>query len=208
MTKTITQLGKWLELKRAVSKKSGPTIISLFTDFVVPHGGQISLGSLVEAATLVGLSEPTIRSSVNRLIGEGWLVSKAMGRRSIYQFSVAALRRCTVASRRIYKNDETVWNGQWYFLIAQKWSIPPEKYEEFINDASWAGFGRVSDNVFIRPIYGDDTTRTDEYIHEWDSSVMGFTSKQDEPYFKKPIKDLVSHTWDLELVGVVSENGK
>ena len=81
----FTTIADWIKEREAASKKSGSLLITVFGDVVAPHGGAIALGSLVDAGGLAGISEQTIRSSVNRLITDGWLSSEAQGRRSIYR---------------------------------------------------------------------------------------------------------------------------
>ena len=73
MTNTFATIAGWIEERQAANRRSGSVLITLFGDVVVPHGGAVALGSLVEAGALTGISEQTIRSSVNRLVADGWL---------------------------------------------------------------------------------------------------------------------------------------
>ena len=93
MSSKFTTIANWIKEREASSKRSGSVLISLVSDFVVPHGGAVALGSLVEAGALTGISEQTIRSSVNRLVADGWLTTEAMGRRSICRFSESGQKR-------------------------------------------------------------------------------------------------------------------
>jgi DNA-binding transcriptional regulator PaaX len=64
MSKDTINIDDWVASRRSASRRSGSVLISLISDFVVPHGGAIALGSLVDAGACVGVSEHTIRSSV------------------------------------------------------------------------------------------------------------------------------------------------
>ena len=70
MTNTFATIAGWIEERQAANRRSGSVLITLFGDVVVPHGGAVALGSLVEAGALTGISEQTIRSSVNRLVAD------------------------------------------------------------------------------------------------------------------------------------------
>ena len=108
----FTTIADWIKEREAASKKSGSLLITVFGDVVAPHGGAIALGSLVDAGGLAGISEQTIRSSVNRLITDGWLSSEAQGRRSIYRYSESGAKRDRLAQPRVYQNANDLWDGE------------------------------------------------------------------------------------------------
>ena len=74
-----------------------------------------------------------------------------MGRRSICRFSDSGMKRYSMAAKRIYQNLNTDWSGEWHMIVSNNWMIEPERYSEHVRDILWSGFGRVSENVFIRP---------------------------------------------------------
>lgn len=59
--------------------RSTSLIITLFGDTVSPHGRTIWLGSLVQALAPIGVNERLVRTSVFRLVKEGWLEADRVG---------------------------------------------------------------------------------------------------------------------------------
>lgn len=174
-------------------------VVTIFFDVIKPHGGQVALGSLVEAAGLVGISEQAIRSAVNRLVTEGWLVSEALGRRSIFSLSDMGLQRSGVPLRRVYQCPDVTWSGLWNILIAKNWNLEHDTYLQVSNDLQWAGYGRVCDNVFIRPqMEGDNMLYCPGSILE--KEVVCFVGTEKQCPMNGTIKEVVGRAWDLSTV--------
>lgn len=201
MTTSFTTIAGWIEERQAANKRSGSVLITLFADFVVPHGGAVALGSLVEAGALMGISEQTIRSSVNRLAADGWLSTEAMGRRSICRLSETAQRRVNTAIPRIYQSANELWDGQWHLLVANNWKIEPENYTQYVRDLLWSGFGKISDNVFIRPDLGNEAACCEGDLKEAIlNSMVCFEGKAKGCVQESSIDELINKAWDLTTV--------
>ena len=194
----FTTIPDWLREREQASKRSGSFIITLFVDMVLPHGGSIALSSLVDACILAGISEQTTRSSVNRLIADGWLASEAQGRRSIYRLSEYGLQRWRSVESRIYQNITVPWNGKWLFLFPGSDAPLPVSV---VRDLSWTGFGCVSDRMFVRPCSTLQTSCCDEILlKDLPDRVTCFYSEASPCQEASGIKDFVSRTWNLPLV--------
>ena len=93
--------------------RANSLIITVYGDFIAPHGGTIWLGSLVRLVEPLGLNERMVRTSVYRLSQEQWLASRQIGRRSFYSLTASGRRRFEQAYRRIYFEHREEWNGEW-----------------------------------------------------------------------------------------------
>ncbi len=201
MPKGTINIEDWVDSRKSARRKSGSVLISLISDFVVPHGGAISLGSLVEAGACVGVSQQTIRSSVNRLVADGWLSTESMGRRSICRFSESGMKRYLMASKRIYQNFNTDWAGEWHMVVANNWMIDPDRYSEQVRDILWSGFGKVSENVFIRPKLAEKGLCCNwELPEDMPESMTCFTGIKKQCIPDTAIKAMIQRAWDLETV--------
>jgi len=159
------------------------------------------LGSLVEAGACVGVSQQTIRSSVNRLVADGWLSTESMGRRSICRFSESGMKRYLMASKRIYQNFNTDWAGEWHMVVANNWMIDPDRYSEQVRDILWSGFGKVSENVFIRPKLAEKGLCCNwELPEDMPESMTCFTGIKKQCIPDTAIKAMIQRAWDLETV--------
>ena len=76
-------------------------IITIYGDFIAPHGGTVWLGSFIRLVQALGLNERMVRTSVYRLSQEKWLVSQQLGRKSYYSLTTSGRRRFEHAYRRI-----------------------------------------------------------------------------------------------------------
>ena len=55
--------------------RANSLIITVYGDFIAPHGGTVWLGSFIRLMEPLGLNERMVRTSVYRLSQEKWLVS-------------------------------------------------------------------------------------------------------------------------------------
>ncbi|MCV6625793.1 MAG: hypothetical protein OIF38_06830, partial [Cellvibrionaceae bacterium] len=89
------------EFQKKRPLRGGSLIITVFGDSISQHGGSVWLGSLIDALEPFGMNQRLVRTSVYRLIQEGWLDSTQVGRRSYYRFTEFGLRQYQKAARRI-----------------------------------------------------------------------------------------------------------
>lgn len=85
-------------------------IVTLYGDALVPRGGEVWIGTLIETCGLVGISETLVRTAVSRLVSAGQLQGGRQGRRSFYRLTDAARAEFQAAARVIYgPADATGW---------------------------------------------------------------------------------------------------
>ena len=53
--------------------RGGSLIVTIFGDSLLPRGGAIALGSLIDLAAPFGLNERLVRTAASRLAKEGWI---------------------------------------------------------------------------------------------------------------------------------------
>jgi phenylacetic acid degradation operon negative regulatory protein len=51
-------------------------LVTVFGDGIEPHGGEVWAGSLLRLVEPLGMNERLVRTSLNRLVGEGVLVTR------------------------------------------------------------------------------------------------------------------------------------
>ncbi|MEZ5750849.1 MAG: PaaX family transcriptional regulator C-terminal domain-containing protein [Paracoccaceae bacterium] len=90
------------ELLDAVPLKAAGFIVTLYGDVVVPRGGEVWMGSIIDACARVGISETLVRTAVSRLVASGQLEGDRRGRRSFYRLSQAATAEFDAAAGLIY----------------------------------------------------------------------------------------------------------
>lgn len=125
-------------------------IVTVFGDAIAPRGGEIWLGDLIALMAPFGLSERLVRTCANRLAHEGWLDSRASGRRSYYRLTRRGEAVFAAAAKRIYARHGRPWDGTW-LLVHLIGDIAAGKRKDLRTELTWQGFGWLSPSVFIRP---------------------------------------------------------
>lgn len=91
-------------------------LVTIFGDSVVPAGGEIWLGDLIDLVDQFGFSERLVRTSMFRLGAEGWFEVERVGRRSRYRLTPWAMGEFAAAEARIY-GGSAAWDGQWTLVL-------------------------------------------------------------------------------------------
>ena len=79
-------------------------IVTLYGDAIVPRGGSLWIGSLIEIMALFGIDAGHVRTAVSRLSSDGWLSSTKQGRSSYYRLSHIGEDEFQRATQRIYSS--------------------------------------------------------------------------------------------------------
>src|SRR5256885_3621686 len=77
------------QLKREPSR-TGSIIITVFGDAIVPRGGSVWLGTLLEFFETLDIDSGVVRTAMSRLAADGWLERTKIGRNSFYRLGEKA----------------------------------------------------------------------------------------------------------------------
>jgi phenylacetic acid degradation operon negative regulatory protein len=125
--------------------RAGSLIVTLFGDALLPRGGAITLGSLIQLATPFGIKERLVRTAAARLAQDGWLETRRLGKRSEYRLTAGGRERFAEATQRIY-GPAPAWSGRWTLLV-----LPPlaaDSRATLRRELVWLGFGEISGGVY------------------------------------------------------------
>jgi phenylacetic acid degradation operon negative regulatory protein len=137
------------EFRSRPTLRAGSLITTVFGDSIAPRGGTVWLGSLIRAMAEFGINERLVRTSVFRLVKDGWLQSSQVGRRSFYSLSDEGRERFRAATHRIYGEPVTDWDGRWCLLLLS--NLDAGAKETLRRECGWLGFGALSANVLAHP---------------------------------------------------------
>ncbi|RDW14516.1 PaaX family transcriptional regulator C-terminal domain-containing protein [Paracoccus thiocyanatus] len=152
--------------------RSAGFIVTVYGDVVVPRGGVLWTGTLIEVCERVGISESLVRTAVSRLVAAHRLRGERLGRRSYYRLDASAQREFDQAAGLLY-GAEVPPRG-WQILHA------PDLAED---EARHQRMGHMGGAVFIRPDRGQpvppgalafraaDPPELDRIGQFWDLSV-------------------------------------
>ena len=137
------------EFRSRPTLRAGSLITTVFGDSIAPRGGKVWLGSLIEVLGAFGVNERLVRTSVFRLVQDGWLQSEQIGRRSYYSLTDEGRERFDQATHRIYGEPVTEWDGNWCLLLLS--GLETADKEQVRKECGWLGFGPMSANVLAHP---------------------------------------------------------
>ena len=130
--------------------QAGSLITTVFGDAILPRGGRVSLGSLIQLLQPLGVNERLVRTAVYRLVKEEWLQSEALGRKTDYMLTPSGRRRFDAASRQIYAADIPGWDRRWR-LILTLGELDLRLREQLRRALFWHGFGETATGSFVHP---------------------------------------------------------
>ena len=130
-----------LETPRAKS-----LIVTVYGDSLLPYGGQCWLGDLIALVAPLGLNERVTRTAVFRLVQDGILAAKRIGRRSRYTLTRIGRRQFDSAQSRIYASEPPARDGQWT-LIALSDQVTAAQRDALMRELIFQGFARLSSGL-------------------------------------------------------------
>lgn len=95
-------------------------VVTIFGDAIVPRGGEVWLGTLLELVGRLGVEANALRTAMSRLTAEGWLARTRIGRNSYYRLAPAGAAEFARATHRIYAAGPPGWSGAWLMLVAPR----------------------------------------------------------------------------------------
>jgi len=134
------------QLKREPSR-TGSIIITVFGDAIVPRGGSVALGTLLEFFATIDVDSSVVRTAMSRLTADGWFEREKVGRNSFYRLVQRERLTFDIATKHIYGPPATDWTGRFELLLIANGSDRDAAREALKN----AGFGTPLPGVWVAP---------------------------------------------------------
>ena len=134
------------QLKRETSR-TGSIIITVFGDAIVPRGGAVWLGTLLEFFKRLDIDGGVVRTAMSRLAADGWLERNKVGRNSFYRLADSGRQTFDIATRHIYDPPPSDWTGRFELLLIGN-AAERETTREALKNA---GFGSPLPGVWVAP---------------------------------------------------------
>ena len=134
------------QLKREPSR-TGSIVITVFGDAILPRGGSVWLGTLLEFFKGLDIDGGVVRTAMSRLAADGWLERSKVGRNSFYRLAGKGRRTFEAATQHIYDTPPSDWTGRFELLLIGSGEDRDASREALKN----AGFGSPLPGVWVAP---------------------------------------------------------
>jgi phenylacetic acid degradation operon negative regulatory protein len=166
----------------------------------VPHGGVVWLSGLIRLMAPFGMNERLVRTSVFRLVRDGWLTGESRGRRSRYRLTREGQRRFEQAHHRIYAPRVERWDGDWEIAVAPPDATTAPARAQLREELGWQGFGMLAPNVYVRPLHGDSALPRIVSAAGLASSVKAIRARDDPSLGGVSLAASVRTAWNIESI--------
>jgi phenylacetic acid degradation operon negative regulatory protein len=180
-----------------IALRSRSAILTLYGDYLLQRGGEISISSLVELLSNFGLSGQAVRSAVSRMCRAGFLKVRRNRKGSYYSLTESGYELLNKGTERIFRRKNEKWDGSWSIVT---YSIPEKMREvrdRFRLELGWMGYGALSEATWISPYIMTAEVEAlakrlgaQDYIYSFHVRHDGLT---------KP-SDIVTRCWDLNRI--------
>jgi phenylacetic acid degradation operon negative regulatory protein len=134
------------QLKREPSR-TGSIIVTVFGDAIVPRGGSVWLGTLLQFFETLNIDSSVVRTAISRLTADGWFERNKVGRNSFYRLVQRERLTFDIATRHIYDPPPSDWTGRFELLLIGNGEDRDAAREALKN----AGFGSPLPGVWVAP---------------------------------------------------------
>ncbi len=158
------------------------------------------LSGLIALLAPLRINERLVRTSVFRLVREGWLAAMPVGRRSLYRLTPEGARRFAEAYRRIYAVAQPTWDDDWELLIGD--GLTAHERRSLRTELSWEGFGALAPGVYGRPARTDSAVARIAAALSATDRLIAARARDDPGAGCQPLRSAVSRAWDLGRIAV------
>src|SRR5882757_5880064 len=134
------------QLKREPSR-TGSIVVTVFGDAIVPRGGSVWLGTLLEFFKALDIDSSVVRTAMSRLTADGWFERTKVGRNSFYRLVQRERLTFDIATKHIYGAPASDWTGRFELLLIGNGEERDAAREALKN----AGFGSPLPGVWVAP---------------------------------------------------------
>lgn len=172
-------------------------LFTLYGDSIQRYGGEIGARSLTAIMGVFGFSPPSVRAALVRMVRQGWLQRRRVGRRSFYALTPRGRLRVEHGTRRIYALEHRPWDGRWRILT---YAVPESRRsmrDRLRRELTWLGMGALASSTWITPYDLREHLAGFVEAHGLAPYVAEFAGDHLGPATDQ---DLVARCWDLSSI--------
>src|ERR1044072_7786844 len=114
LARARTRLGDW----KIVGARSA--LFDVYGSYLRAGVGAAAIAALVRLLEPLGFEAPAIRTAVSRMVRQDWLRPVRLDDGPGYALTRRAERRLDEAAMRIYRTNQSTWDGRWHVLVLEE----------------------------------------------------------------------------------------
>jgi phenylacetic acid degradation operon negative regulatory protein len=181
----------------STTRRTKTTLLTILGSIVAPLGISVWQETLVNALTILGATVPAARQAVARAVGDGWLTSQRVGRRSRMALSDETHSGLLTGHQRTMSfGQPTEWAGEWLFVAL---TVPEDSRalrHHFRTELGWLGFGSLGNGLWISP-HPENEAATLRLLNSAEGPGDAYVFTAARPATHTP-QQLAAAAWDME----------
>jgi phenylacetic acid degradation operon negative regulatory protein len=125
-------------------------LFDLYGDHLRTRGDQAPVAVLVRLLAPLGVTGPAVRTSISRMVRQGWLRPVRQPAGPGYALTEQARSRLDEAAARIYRTREPRWTGSWDLLVLEPLTSRSVR-ARVRSGLGYLGYAPLSDSTWISP---------------------------------------------------------
>jgi phenylacetic acid degradation operon negative regulatory protein len=160
-------------------------IVTFYGDAIVPRGGSVWLGTLLEFFKALDVEEGVVRTAMSRLAADGWIERNRVGRKSFYRLAEKGLSTFQAATEHIYYAKAPEWTGRFDFVLP----VNGAGRDALRAELEAHGYGSALPGLWLMPEGAS--------LPEISAPALRLTAQADAAASRQ----LVAQAWPLEQIG-------
>ncbi|WP_117214466.1 PaaX family transcriptional regulator [Allorhizocola rhizosphaerae] len=123
-------------------------LFDVYGDHLRRRGGEAPVAALIRLLAPLGVAAPAVRTAISRMVRQGWLTPVRTPSGPGYRLTARAAVRLEEAAARIYRTNQTAWDGRFDLLIVTNPTSRPER-DRLAATLNFLGYGRIDSTVWV-----------------------------------------------------------
>ncbi len=147
------------------------------------------MAALVRLLAPLEVAAPAVRTAVSRMVRQGWLEPIRLPQGPGYALTPRAVRRLDDAGARIYRTQQSGWDGSWRLVVTTPASERSRR-DRLRAGLTFLGYAQLDDATWVGPRWSEEVdglleaeaVRAERFTAQHDGDTVG----------------LVRRAWDLD----------
>ena len=177
-------------MRQTASVHARSALFDLYGDHLRSRGDQAPVAVLVRLLAPLGVTGPAVRTSISRMVRQGWLHPVRLPSGPGYSLTDQARSRLDEAAARIYRTREPAWTGCWDLLVLEPLGSRSTR-ERVRSGLGFLGYAPLSDSTWISPAASPEVG---PLLAAEGAAFARFAARDDDPAAQ------AARAWDLDAL--------